>query len=349
MKSKIHENQKKIKIMSKTKFLSLATIALLAITSISCSTSDPDTTPVITPPPVIVGNTGDLKLFVIDTAKVKTITMTGTNETTILNKKINLNSYIGDFSLNSDATKFVYIDNQGTTKTIRTANANGTNDALIYTAPANSATVSTQIKYVKFGATKIYFATDIQTITGPTSSIVTKMNTINFDGTGLVSENAPFGGSDTTNDSKYIASKASIVGSTNEQILIFDRNGDNGAGSLYHSVNVPTTKTFFASAPVFSYDNKFAYYSYIESQNLKVVIINMTTKTSETKTIATGISFANFWLNISVASDNNRGVVVVKDYGTTTIPSKSYVFNLTSSTSTSFNNNDAYIYDVHAF
>ena len=334
----------------KTKFLSLVTIALLAMSSISCSKSDE---PIVTPPvvitPPVVTNPGDLKLFVIDTAKVNTITMTGTNETTILNKKINLNSYIGDFSLNSDATKFVFIDNQGTNKTIRTANANGTNDAVIYTAPANTATVSTQIKYVKFGATKIYFATDTQTITGPTSSIVTKMNTINFDGTGLLTENAPFGGNDMTNESKYIISKASVVGTTNEKIFIYDRIGDNGAGSLYHSVNVPTTKTFFASNPVFSYDNKFAYYCYIESQNLKVEIINMTTKTSETKTVATGISFANFWLNISVASDNNRGVVVVKDYGTTTVPSKSYVFNLASSTSTSFNNNDAYIYDVHAF
>jgi hypothetical protein len=339
----------------KSKFLILSMIALLAITTISCSTSDPDTTPVVvTPPvvnpPVVVGvNNGDLKLFVIDTAKVNTITMTGINETTILNKKINLNSYIGDFSLNGDATKFVYIDNQGTTKTIRTANVNGTNDVLIYTVPANTATVSTQIKYVKFGASKIYFATDIQTITGPTSSIVTKMNTINFDGTGLLTENAPFGGSDMTSESKYIVQKASVVGTTNENILIFDRTGDNGAGSLHHMVAVPTTKTFFASKPVFSYDNKFAYYSYIENQNLKVEIINMTTKTSETKTIATGIPFTFFNLNISVASDNNRGVVTVENYGTRTAPTKSYVFNLSNSTSTSFNNNDAFIYDVHAF
>jgi hypothetical protein len=334
----------------KSKFLSLATIALFAIISTSCSTFDSEPTPPVVTPPPVVSNTGDLKLFVIDTAKVNTITMTGTNETTILNKKINLNSEIVNLSINSDGTKLVYIERQGSTpQTIRTANINGTNDALVYTAPGNTATVSNQIKYIKFGANKIYFATDIQTITGPTSSIVTKMNTINFDGTGLISENAPFGGSDTTNDSKYIASKASVVGSTNEQILIFDRTGDNGAGSLYHSVNVPTTKTFFESKPVFSYNGKFAYYSYIESQNLKVEIINMTTKTSETKTIATGIAFTFFNLNISVASDNNRGVVTVENYGVRTAPTKSYVFNLSSSTSTSFNNNDGYIYDVHAF
>lgn len=335
----------------KTKILSLATIALFAITTISCSKSDPATTaPPVVNPPISTINSGDLKLFVIDTAKVNTITMTGTNETTIVNRKITVNSYIGDFSLNSDASKFVYIDNQGSSaKTIRTANANGTNDAIIYTAPISTATTSTQIQYVKFGTSKIYFATDTQTITGPTSSVVTKMNTINFDGTGLISENAPGGGDDTTTDSKYIISVASIAGTTNQSILITDRTGDNGAGTLYHSANIPTTKTYYASTPVFSNDNKFAYYSYIENQNLKVEIINMTTKTSETKTIATGINFNFFGLNISVASDNNRGVVTVMDYGTRTAPTKSYVFNLSSSTSTSFNNNDAYIYDIHAF
>ena len=333
----------------KHNFLSLAVGCLTLLTS--CTKSDPDPTPVVVPPPTVIGtNTGDLKLFVIDTAKVNTVTMTGTNETTILNKKINMNSYIGDFSLNSDATKFVYVDNQGSApKTIRMANSNGTSDAVIYAAPANTATVSTQIKYLKFGTSKIYFATEKQTISGPTSSIITKMNTINFDGTGLISENAPFGGNDMTNESKYIISKASVVGTTNERIFITDRTGDNGAGTTYHFVDVPTTKTFYASKPVFSYDNKIAYYSYIESQNLKVEIINMTTKTSETKTIASGIAFTFFNLNISVASDNNRGVVTVENYGTRTAPTKSYVFNLSNSTSTSFNNNDAYIYDIHAF
>lgn len=338
----------------KSKFLTLSVIVLFALATTSCSTSDPDNAPVLPPPitnvPVVGVNTGNLKLFVIDTAKVNTITMLGTNETMILNKKINLNSEIVDFSLNIDGTKFVYIERQGTLgQTIRTANINGANDALIYTAPPSTTSVSTQIKYVKFGASKIYFATDTQTISGPTSSIITKMNTINFDGTGLISENAPFGGSDVTNDSKYIAQKASVVGSTNENILIIDRTGDLGAGTLYHLVAVPTTKTFFASKPVFSYDNKFAYYCYLENQNLKVEIINMTTKTSETKTIATGIPFTFFNLNISVASDNNRGVVTVENYGTRTAPTKSYVFNLSNSTSTSFNNNDAFIYDVHAF
>ena len=91
----------------KTSLLKLSMIAILAITSISCSKNDDAVAPAVTPPPVVGVNNGDLKLFVIDTAKVNTITMTGTNETTILNRKVNLNSYIGSISLNSDATKFV--------------------------------------------------------------------------------------------------------------------------------------------------------------------------------------------------------------------------------------------------
>lgn len=45
MKSKIHENPKKNRMMSKTKFLTLSMIALLAITSISCSKDDTAPTP----------------------------------------------------------------------------------------------------------------------------------------------------------------------------------------------------------------------------------------------------------------------------------------------------------------
>ena len=38
--------------------------------------------------------------------------MTGTNEETVSNRFINDNSYISDFSLSTDGTKFVYVENQ---------------------------------------------------------------------------------------------------------------------------------------------------------------------------------------------------------------------------------------------
>lgn len=330
-------------------------IALITITSISCSKSDPDITPVGTTPVTGVNN-GDLKLFVIDTAKVKTITMTGTNETSILNRKVNNNSYISRFSLNSDATKFVYVDNQGAVtnggyvgaSSIRTANSNGTSDVNIYTVPANTATASTSIGFVKYGASKIYFSTSTQSFVGGAVSTTIKMNSMNFDGTGLVDLPGIGVGNDVTSDGKFLVEKnTATTAPYASKILIYDRSGDNGAGSLYKLVNVPSTAALNIAAPVFSYDDKFAYYAYAENQSLKVEIINMATKTSEVKTIASGFSPTSFFMTISVGSDNNRGVLTVQTFGTTT-PSKSYVFSLATSTSTVFSNNDENVSFLYA-
>lgn len=50
------------------KLIQLFVLLFVANASISCSNSDPDT-PIVTPvTPVVEGNTGDLRLFVIDTA-----------------------------------------------------------------------------------------------------------------------------------------------------------------------------------------------------------------------------------------------------------------------------------------
>ncbi len=342
----------------KSKLLSLATIALFAITLISCSTSDPEPTPIVTPPTIIVSNTGDLKLFVIDTAKVNTITMTGINETTILNRKVNLNSYIGSFSLNSDASKFVYVDNQSSftngnstyTKTVRVAIANGSGDIAIYTAPANTNTVTNNIGFVKFGTSKIYFTTTTQTFVGGAVSNVVKLNSTNFDGTGLVAENynaAPSSvyNSDVSSNGKYLATMQSAPNIP--KFLVIDRTGDNGAGTVIFQENLLTSPTANVSNAVISFDDKFAYYSFVENQSIKVKIVNMTTLASDTKTIATGFTSTSFFMTVSVGSDNNRGVVVVDSYDN--LPTKSYVFNLANSSSTTFNNNDKTIDYIKAF
>jgi hypothetical protein len=342
----------------KTKFLFLSMIALFAFTSISCSKSDPDTTPAVVPPPIVgVINTGDLKLFVIDTAKVNTITMTGTNETTILNKKVNSNSYIGGLSLKSDASKFVYVDNQGSmvnggyvgVASIRTANANGTSDANIYTAPANTTTVNTSIGFVKYGASKIYFNKTVQTISGGLVSRITNLNAMNADGTGLVALPGIGDGNDVTSDGRFLLSVQAVAGTSNKTIFIYDKTGDNGAGTLYNSETVPATASLNIAAPIFSYDDKYAYYAYAENQSLKVRIFNMTAKTWETKVIATNFTTTSFFISMSIASDNNRGIVVIDAYNNGNLPTKSYVFNLTNGTSTTFNNNDDNINFIKAF
>ena len=334
----------------KNLFLSLAVIATIFA---SCT---PETE---TPPPPVSGgiNTGDLRLFVIDTAKVNTVTATGTSETTILNRKQNINSYIGSFSLNNGASKFVYLDNQSSfingigtyTKTVRVANANGSGDIAIYTAPASTNTVSTEINYVKYGISKIYFTTTTQTFVGGAVSNSVKINSTNFDGTGLLSENyneAPLSvyRADLSSDGKYLTTMQSAPNIP--RFVIIDRTGDNGAGSVYYQENL-TTATASGSAPIFSYDNKFAYYAYAENQTLKINIINMATKASEIKTIATGFTATSAYMTISVASDNNRGVLVVDS--SNNLPTKTYVFNLANGNSTSFNNNDKNVVEVYAY
>ena len=342
----------------KTSLLKLSMIALLAITSISCSKSDDAAAPVVTPPPVVGANTGDLKLFVIDTAKVNTITMTGTNETTILNRKVNLNSYIGSMSLNSDASKFAYVDNQSSfangvgtyTKTVRVANANGTGDVAIYTAPANTNTVTNDIGFVKFGTSKIYFTTTTQTSVGGALATSVKLNSTNFDGTGLVAENynaAPLSvyNSDVSSNGRFLATMQSAPNIP--KFLLIDRTGDNGAGSVVFQENLPTTPTANVSNAVISFDDKFAYYSFVENQAIKVKIVNLTNFTAVTKTIATGFTPTSYLITMSIGSDNNRGIVVVDSYDNA--PTKSYVFNLANSTSTTFDNNDKTIAYIKAF
>ncbi len=333
----------------------LATVIAFA-TLTSCTTTS-DTAVVAPPISDVVVNTGNLRLFVIDTAKVNTISMTGTAETTILNRKTNSNSYIGGFSINNDASKFAYVDNQGSmvngnyvgVSTIRTANIGGSGDTAIYTAPANTNTVNTSIGFVKWGSSKIYFTTTTQTTVGGAVGTVVKLNVTNFDGSGLVSENYNDGAltvykADLTTNGRYLATFQSAPNIP--RFVIIDRTGDNGAGTVVYQETLNAT-TSSGSAPVFSYDNKFAYYAFAENQTLKVKIVNMTTFATETKTIATGFSPTSFFMTMSVGSDNNRGVITVQTFGNA--PSKSYVFNLSAGTSTVFNNNDANIAKVVAF
>ena len=325
--------------MKNLKKLIQLTLVLIVLTISACSS---DSEPNPTTGPI---NSGEMKLFVIDTAKVNTISVAGMNETTILNRYVNSNSYISDLELNNDASKFVYADNQyanGTaTKSIRVANSNGSIDAAVFTSTTNALTLG----FVKYGANKIYFTTIDQT----NFPGVAKLNSVNFDGTNLVAENYnpdPLSAynADLTSDGKYLS--LLLESATGSVVQIIDRTLDGGAGGVYFSEALPNS-TIKSSYPVFSYDNKFAYFAFVESQTLKVRVVNMTTKTAETKTISTNFTPTSFFITMSIGSDKNRGVVVVSTYDNA--PSKSYVFNLQNSSSTSFNNNDDTIFFLKAF
>ena len=340
--------------MKNPKILFLAITAFTAMSIASCSNSDTSANPVTNP---VISNTGDLKLFVIDTAKVNTVTMAGLNETIIINRKVNTNSYIGGLSLKNDGLKLVYVDNQGSftnggyvdVKSVHVANSDGSGDTSIYTAPSNTVTSNTDIGLVKFGTSKIYFTTTTQTVTGGLVSSITKLNSSNFDGSNLVAEDyseAPLTvyKADITSDGRYLTTLQSDPNIP--RFVIIDRTGDNGGGTVIYQEDL-TAANSNGLAPVFSNDNKFAYFAFSENQSLKVRIVNMTTLTVETKTIATNFTPTSSFLSFSIGSDNNRGVVVSNTYGN--IPSKTYVFNLANNSSTSFNNNDSNIFYLKAF
>ncbi|RZJ70778.1 MAG: hypothetical protein EOO45_12445, partial [Flavobacterium sp.] len=80
-------------------------LLLLAASFTSCSNDDTTTNNNNNEP-------GELALFVIDTARVNSISLTGTNATTIIDRMENLNSYISDLSISPDGTMIAYTNYQ---------------------------------------------------------------------------------------------------------------------------------------------------------------------------------------------------------------------------------------------
>lgn len=304
----------------------------------SCS-SDDSSAPV-TEGPI---NTGPLRLFLIDTAKINTISSTGTNETTIVNKMVNLNSYIGRFALAPDGTKFAYSNHQSSgtfpntvyLKEIRMANSDGTNDISIYSSTDNQ---------MRFGAIKIGNNNKVYFVTINSSNTKT-VNSVNFDGSGIESFSTGFDIVDVSNDGNLLATEMLSSPTQNTQQII-DRNGDNGAGGLYHNEVFTLGSDHFSEA-IFTRDGKSLVVAYLENQTIKVRIIDLATKTSVTKNLISGFTETFFGISLSMASDSNRGVITIATYDDA--PSKTYLFNLeTATVEAPFNNNDDNIFDVYA-
>lgn len=309
-----------------------------AASFVSCSSDDSSGGPT---GPV---NTGELKLFLIDTAKVNTISATGTNETTILNKKVNTSSYIGYFALSEDGTKFAYTEHQtsGTfpnlvySKEVRMANSDGTGDMALF----SSTDAQLQIGALKVGGNgKVYF------ITQNFMDNIKKLNSVNFDGTGLESKTMGYNITDVANDGSLFTTEV-FSSPTQKTMQIIDPAGDNGAGGLYHNETFSLESDKFF--PVFTRDGKSVMVAYLENQTIKMRIINIAAKTSTTVNLIPNFTETMFGMSMSMASDSNRGVITIATYDDS--PSKTYVFNVATATVTStFNNNDDNIFDVFAF
>ncbi len=323
----------------------ILTTAALALLIASCKKkSDPEpedpapTTTTTTGGTTTGGvNTGPLNIYVIDTAKVNTISETGTNETTIINKTINSSSYIMDFCPAMDGNKLVYGISQSNfsgptpvyTKELRIADKNGSNDALLYAIPGGT----TYIGCIKAGANnKVYFT--VQNFPNNT------MYSINTDGTGQAQVFQWNGMIDNISaNSTYLMCPQS----TSNKVQIIDRTGDGGFGSLYHIEDLTASTITNVGHGCFSYDSQKAFIPYNESGTLKLRVIDMATKTSAVKTISPiTVSFPQIYAR--AGSDGDRIIVTVSENS-----SVSYIYKLSAGTVTNFTNNDKNVALVYPF
>lgn len=311
--------------------------AVIILSMVSCSSDDSNPSG---PGTIGGGNTGDLRLFAIDTAKVNTISMTGTNENTVLNRLFNSSSYFGAFSLSTDGKKFVYADHQMTgafpnfvnVNEIRIANSDGTDDVKIYELLDNQAYID-MIRLCSDG--KIFF-----TLFKPFPANTSQAFVMNSDGTGIETKsyNGPI--VDVSDNRQYYL----IETSTGVQIL--DANLDNGAGGVYHSENIADPDNM--KNGVFTNDGKHVVVPFKDGTTIKARIIDLLAKTATTMPLVTGLPSDWIYYHLEMASDGKRGVVTVS--GGDFIKSKTYVFDIkTGIVNDPFENNDDNVSSVYAW
>lgn len=286
-------------------------------------------------------NTAELKLFVIDTAKVNTVSVTGTNETTLLSKSVNSSSYIGDFCISPDGEKFIYVNHQlsgvvpdlVSVREIRRANSDGSGDVLLYNETQNQTEIQ-RIRYCSDG--KIIF----NTITYQAGLIAVQSHLMNDDGTGL--EDLTYGANfiDVTDDRGYYL----VENEAGVQIL--DADADNGAPGLYHTESFSGAESI--NDGVFTNDGKTVVIPYQEGNMIKAKIINMATKTSTNMIIISGMNSGWTFYKLEMASDGKRGVLTIS--GENYLKSKTYIFDIkTGIVNAPFENNDDNVSHVYAW
>lgn len=332
----------------KTQFI---TLALVTLSLVSCQkkSNDPQpeepqatTTGGTNTGTLTTGYTGSvnssaLNVYVIDTAKINTISETGTGETNILNHMINSSSYIMSFSNSPDGNKFVYSISQSNfsgpspvySKELRMANSNGSGDQLVYAVPGGT----NYIGATRYGLNnKLYYI--IQNFPG------NDLYEVNANGTG---NTKIFSWNNTVNDISVDGTYL-LISNSNNTIQLVDRTGDGGAGSIYYTGSFSSAITNLGKGCL-SLDNTKAFIPYEEAGSLKLRVIDLAGKTSVTKTIA-AISGSWYVITAKVASDGDRIIVTVTNGSNST----SYNYKISTSTLTnSFTNNDQNVADVYPY
>ncbi|RZJ63589.1 MAG: hypothetical protein EOO45_20900 [Flavobacterium sp.] len=319
-------------------------LLLLAAIFTSCSSDDTTTTNNNNEP-------GELALFVIDTARVNSISITGTNATTIIDRMENLNSYISDLSISPDGTMIAYTNYQSVfspdaayKREVRVANIDGTNDHIVFSSNASEVSIGA----IRFGSdNKVFYVTQTYS---PTNTRT--MNLVNADGTGHevitgsynITDISDYNITDISDDREYYLIPTGADNGNPTRMDIIDRDADNGAGGLYHSEPFPTGQ--IARGGKFTNDGKLVVIPFTESGEMKARIIDVATKTATTKTLVPGLGSGWLSFHLEMAADSNRGVITLT--GADYPKSKTYIFNLeTGEVSAPFENSDENIFDVY--
>lgn len=87
----------------------------------------------------------------------------------------------------------------------------------------------------------------------------------------------------------------------------------------------------------------------MDGTDLKLLILDLLTKTSSSKTLVNNVSAGYVNITLNMASDSNRGILTIASTAAAT-PSKSYVIDLNiGSILNQHNNNDSEIYMVYPY
>lgn len=313
----------------KNSILKFSLVALSTIVLFACKKDDE------TSPENPATTSGSFSLFLIDTNRVRTVNNDGTNAKLIsqVAQSASKSVYISDLSANPERTKFAYILRKGDfpnySTEVRVADYSGSNDKLVV-ALAQNDVFPGKIKFGTGG--KIYY----NYFAGST----TKFVVINEDGTGKTDKVA-YRFADLTADGKFLLRiYPGIIDPSKTELQVLDLSGDGGAGSSKYN------KTFALGIQhgAIASDGSKAVVVYKENNILKIQIATIAANTIEEKTIDSGMDLFRPSA-ISFTPDNKKLICTVNGGPT----SKTYIYDLTAGTSTSFVNINKDVTNVYAF
>jgi hypothetical protein len=225
---------------------------------------------------------------------------------------------------------------------LKIANSNGSSDTELFSAQnALQGSSISSIRYCSDG--KIFFAYKMFTSTGNASSLI--YNTMNADGTGISSTAVVAGDIQDVSNSRRFYIQNGVFPNLTNRTSIYDTTLDGGLGT-YLQENFSTIAQIGNGS--FTNDGKYAVIPFKEANDIKVKIIDMTTKAVVTKTIVSSSTASYPAFSLHMASDGIRGILTIQALNFS--KSKSYVFNAsTGVVNVPFDNNDENVFDVYAY